>query len=152
MATYKHLLVAIDLTDESQQVLGHAREEAQLHGAQLSVVHVLKPFTHVYGGFGAIGPGDFGVRLASVEVELRREAEQRLAGIAKSMNVPAERTHMLTGSAAPEIRQLAAVCGADLIVIGTHGQHGLGLLLGSTANAVLHGAAIDVLVVRVKGD
>ncbi len=152
MATYKHVLVAIDLTDEAQQVLGRAREEAQLQGAQLSVVHVLKPFTHVYGGYGAIGPGDFGVRLASLELELRREAEQQLADIAKHMDVPPERTHMLTGNAASEIRQLAAARGADLIVIGTHGQHGLGLLLGSTANAVLHGAAIDMLVVRVKGD
>ncbi len=152
MPAYKHVLVAVDLTDESQQVLDRAREEAQLHGALLSIVHVLKPFTHVYGGYGAIGPGDFGGRLASLEIELRREAEQQLAGIAKQMNVLAERTHMLTGNAAAEIRQLAAACGADLILIGTHGQHGLGLLLGSTANAVLHGTAIDVLVVRVKGD
>ena len=88
--------------------------------------------------------------LAALEVELRREAEQQLVGIAKMLNVPAERTHMLSGNAASEIRQLAAHRGADLIVIGTHGQHGLGLLLGSTANAVLHGAAIDVLVVRVQ--
>jgi universal stress protein A len=38
---------------------------------------------------------------------------------------------------------------ADLIVIGTHGRHGLGLLLGSTANGVLHGVKRDVLAVRV---
>jgi universal stress protein A len=36
-----------------------------------------------------------------------------------------------------------------LIVIGTHGQKGLQLLLGSTANAVLHGAGCDVLAVRI---
>ncbi len=38
----------------------------------------------------------------------------------------------------------------DLIIIGTHGQHGIALLLGSTANAVLHGVSCDVLAVRVK--
>ena len=37
----------------------------------------------------------------------------------------------------------------ELVVIGTHGQKGLQLLLGSTANAVLHGAGCDVLSVRV---
>ena len=39
--------------------------------------------------------------------------------------------------------------GADLIVVGSHGRHGLALLLGSTANAVLHGAPCDVLAVRI---
>ena len=35
---------------------------------------------------------------------------------------------------------------ADLIVIGSHGRRGVQLLLGSTANAILH---CDVLAVRV---
>ncbi|TNF89176.1 MAG: universal stress protein, partial [Gammaproteobacteria bacterium] len=39
--------------------------------------------------------------------------------------------------------------GADVIVVGSHGRHGLALLLGSTANGVLHGATCDVLAVRV---
>ena len=38
---------------------------------------------------------------------------------------------------------------ADLIVVGSHGRHGLALLLGSTASGVLHGAPCDVLAVRV---
>jgi universal stress protein A len=35
------------------------------------------------------------------------------------------------------------------VVLGTHGQKGVQILLGSTANSVLHGANCDVLVVRV---
>ena len=42
--------------------------------------------------------------------------------------------------------------GADIIVVGSHGRHGLALLLGSTANGVLHGASCDVLAVRVGHD
>jgi universal stress protein A len=56
---------------------------------------------------------------------------------------------VLIGSPAVEIRELAASLGVDLIVIGTHGKHGLGLLLGSTANAVLHGVPCDVLAVKI---
>jgi universal stress protein A len=37
-------------------------------------------------------------------------------------------------------------------VIGTHGRHGLGLLLGSTVNAVLHGLDTDALAVRIRFD
>jgi len=36
--------------------------------------------------------------------------------------------------------------------MGTHGRHGLGLLLGSTASGVLHGVDCDVLAVRVNFD
>jgi universal stress protein A len=41
---------------------------------------------------------------------------------------------------------------ADLIVVGSHGRHGIKMLLGSTANAVLHHAHCDVLAVRLKDD
>lgn len=37
-----------------------------------------------------------------------------------------------------------------MIVVGSHGRHGLALLLGSTANDVLHGAPCDVLAVSLK--
>jgi len=38
----------------------------------------------------------------------------------------------------------------DLIIIGSHGRHGLERLLGSTANAVLHAAPCDVLAVHIE--
>ena len=38
----------------------------------------------------------------------------------------------------------------DLIVVGSHGRHGLALLLGSTADAVLHHAKCDVMAVRLQ--
>ena len=44
---------------------------------------------------------------------------------------------------------MAKDIGADLIVVGSHGRYGLALLMGSTANGVLHGATCDVLAVRV---
>ena len=37
----------------------------------------------------------------------------------------------------------------DLIIVGSHGRHGLALLLGSTANSVLHHAKCDVMAVRL---
>jgi universal stress protein A len=54
------------------------------------------------------------------------------------------------GKPAAEIKLLAEELKAGLIVIGSHGRHGLGMILGSTANGVLHGASCDVLAVRIK--
>lgn len=152
MAAYQHILVAIDLTDESKQVLERARDEAQRYGAKLSLVHVIKPLLQVYGGYGVMGGVDYSGQMATLEIDLQKQARDQLAKIAQELGVPAERTNALNGSPAAEIRGLVESSGADLLIIGTHGQHGLGLLLGSTANAVLHGTTCDVLVVRIKGD
>jgi universal stress protein A len=40
----------------------------------------------------------------------------------------------------------------DLIIVGSHGRHGLALIFGSTSNSVLHGAPCDVLAVRIAED
>ena len=69
---------------------------------------------------------------------------------AKDLDIPPALTHIKTGRPAVEIKALAEEIEADLIVIGTHGQSGLGLLLGSTANGVLHGVSCDVLTIRIR--
>ena len=56
---------------------------------------------------------------------------------------------IVLGRAADQIHELAKHRDADLIVIGSHGRHGWRRLLGSTANAVLHGAPVDVAVIRI---
>ena len=62
-----------------------------------------------------------------------------------------------TGLASPdwtatEIHAYADEAGVDLIVLGTHGRHGWRLMMGSTANAVLHGTHCNVLAVRIADD
>jgi universal stress protein A len=52
------------------------------------------------------------------------------------------------GHISSEILAFAENEHVDLIITGSHGVHGLQLLLGSTSNAILHGAKCDVLAVR----
>jgi universal stress protein A len=47
------------------------------------------------------------------------------------------------------MHNLAKQTDIDLIVVGSHGRHGLALIFGSTSNSVLHGASCDVLAVRI---
>lgn len=148
--SYKNVLVAVDLTEESDQVLAKAKHIAESDGAKLSLVHVVKPIEHVYGGFGAVGlAGDFSAQMATLEQQAVTHAQEQLAKMGKSIGAPSDRQFVPVGGASREIHRLAEEESIDLIVIGSHGRHGLGLLLGSTANGVLHGATCDVLAVRV---
>lgn len=73
-----------------------------------------------------------------------------MAKLDQSLDVPAERQHIEIGNPAGAVRRAAEAYRADLIVVGSHGRLGLGLFLGSTANGVLHGCSVDVLVVRIR--
>lgn len=144
---YKKILAAIDLTEEAQQVLNQARETAKQNGAELSLIVVVKPINQVYSGFDVAA---LSADAAMIEADAVRQAQTRIAEYAKALGIPASRTYVGRGNPAHEIREMAAELGVDLIVLGTHGRHGLGLLLGSTATGVLHGCPCDVLTVRIK--
>lgn len=144
---YKKILAAIDLTEEAEQVLNKARETAKQNGAELSLIVVVKPINQVYSGFDVAA---LSADAAMIEADAVRQAQSRLADFAKALGIPGNRTYVGRGNPAHEIREMAAELAVDLIVLGTHGRHGLGLLLGSTATGVLHGCPCDVLTVRIK--
>lgn len=146
MATYQKILVAVDLSSESEVVL----QRAQLisgPNAEIHVVYVQEPMDNVYVGIVPQSAAFSG--LGDLEAQLGEELKQKLLALGEDFNVPADHLHILNGSPAHEIHRFAKENDVQLIVIGTHGQKGLQLLLGSTANAVLHGAGCDVLSVRI---
>ena len=72
-----------------------------------------------------------------------------MAALASQLNVPEENQYVILGQAAREMHRIANEEDVDLIVVGSHGRHGLALIFGSTSNSVLHGANCDVLAVRI---
>jgi universal stress protein A len=78
-------------------------------------------------------------------------AHKKLSDIATEFGITEHNVFVKIGVAADEIREMANEKNIDLIVIGTHGRSGIKLLLGSTANSVLHGVKQDVLAVRIYG-
>ena len=139
---YERIMLAVDLTEESKHVAERAQALAAAYGAELHVVHVIEPLSLAYGG-------DIPMDLSSVQEQIHEQAKSHLAEFAASLNVPAEHQYLIFGRPESEIQRAAEAKGADVIVVGSHGRHGLALLLGSTANGVLHGATCDVLAVRV---
>lgn len=145
MGQYNHILLAADFNDDSEIVEKRAAALQNTFSATLSLVHVLEPISIAYGG-------EFPVDLGDLHKELEKQAMTQLRELGQKLGVPEDRQYLEVGITEKEILRVAEDKGADLIVIGSHGRHGLALLLGSTANAVLHHAKIDVLAVRIKKD
>ena len=146
MVTYQKIMVAVDLSSESEAVLQKAELIADPN-AEIHLVYVQEPMDNVYVGIVPQSAAFSG--LGDLEAQLGEELKQKLTVLGGKFNVPGDQLHILHGSPAHEVHRFAKDNDVQLIVIGTHGQKGLQLLLGSTANAVLHGASCDVLSVRV---
>ena len=142
MSLYQHILAAVDLGENSINLLRQAGALATLCDARLTVLHVVDylPASDVDV---VMLPEDNReeVLITVAEKRLHQLLEQVLPG-----NVAEEL--VVSGRSKVEILRLAAQQKADLIVVGAHGRHGLRGLLGSTTDRVLHQAACDVLTVQ----
>ena len=143
MATYKKVLVAIDLSDESEQVLEAAADIAAVNAAELSVIHITENSVTPYSQSSGRG-----VHVS--ENQIRESLFASLSELVEAAGLSKSLIHIDFGRPIDLIIDRAKTFDADLIVIGSHGRHGLKLLLGSTANGVLHYASCDVLAVRVR--
>jgi len=147
MENYKHILMAVDFFEKDTVISNKARDLADRYEAELSIVHIVDNMPITDTVYGLDLPFDL-----DLAAELMAAAKSKLAKLAKQLNVSENRTWLEMGSPKQEIIRVAKENHVDLIVIGSHGRHGLALLLGSTANAVLHHAQCDVLAVRLQDD
>lgn len=143
MGVYSNILLAVDLSDESDQLIEKTRTIARNNDATVTVLHVIEPLSFAYGG-------DVPMDLTTVQDQLNEHARTNLAAFTKKLDFPVADQMVLVGHTETEIHRIAEAKNCDLIVVGSHGRHGLALLLGSTANSVLHGAPCDVLAIRIE--
>lgn len=144
MGAYQHILLAVDFSDHDGAVARRAKDLAEKYQAKLSVIHVLDNIPMPDTGYGTVIAldKDSGYELLEAEkAKLRQRAEQ--------LAVAQDNRWMIWGTPKQEIVLLAARERVDLIVVGSHGRHGLSLLLGATANSVLHYANCDVMAIRL---
>jgi universal stress protein A len=144
MTLYKHVLLAVDFSDHGIEVTEKAKQIAAINQAKLSVAHIVE---NIPINDSIYGPISFDMDLAQ---QLLDSAKGHLAKFAAELGIPEDQQWLEMGSPKLEIVRVAEEHDVDLIVVGSHGRHGLALLLGSTANGVLHHAKCDVLAVRLK--
>ncbi|MFP3978642.1 universal stress protein [Marinobacter sp. KMM 10035] len=143
MSAYNKMLVAIDLTEEAPQVLEKAKAMSVAHGANLVLVHVVEPVGYAYGG-------DIPMDLTELQTQLDKAAREQLAAYGEQYGVEKTNQIVTVGRPESEIHRLVKEQAADLVIVGSHGRKGFQLLLGSTANGVLHGTECDVLAIRIR--
>lgn len=144
MSVYSNILLAIDLSlPTTEYITKRTVELAKINKAKITLLHVVEKI-NTYGEI----PGE--ISLVDLEEKLFDEARLLLAEIGNKYQIPLTRQIIKTGSSKELILAQAKEMTADLIVVGSHGRHGIRLLLGSTANSVLHHANCDVLAIRIK--
>ncbi|MDF2529289.1 MAG: universal stress family protein [Gammaproteobacteria bacterium] len=134
MLNYKNVLVAIDVYENYQPLLNEAKKFADRQQAKLSCIYVMP-------GLTSSVPYAYDFQRA-----VENEAANILAKIQQDMGIE---TTLLLGSSSSQICDHAKKISADLLICGSHGRHGIGLILGSTANGILHTANCDVLTIRL---
>lgn len=140
------LLVAVDFSDPTGQILKVAQRLATSMDASVWVVHAAEPDPD-FVGYDA-GPevvrGQVAKELRDEHRKLQELADQlRDAGIdTKSM--------LVRGPTVEALLAMAAKQGSDLIVVGTHGRGMVAeMLLGSVSQGLIRAAPCPITVVPV---
>lgn len=145
---YKHILLSTELSDESYQINERAILLQKLTGARLSIIHIIEPMPTVY----PVGESAIVYNFQDTIDMVIEQAKKSLSKLKRELNIPDAILKVKQGYIGDEILSYAYENDVDLIITGSHGRHGVRLLLGSTANAILHGAKCDVMAVRLKGN
>ena len=144
MAAYKRIMIATDFSEGSIKAADKAKMIAQINGAELYLVHVVAYTPMVYGA------GDFVMPMtADVEMALQKSALEALEQERERLGLSPEQGLLQTGDTTESLVQLVEEKQIDLLILGSHEHHGLGFLLSSTSNSVVHEMPCDILAVRI---
>jgi nucleotide-binding universal stress UspA family protein len=144
MIEIKKVMVPVDFSRESMLAAKFAVSIAMEYGAELFVVHVVRPMNPTVRA----SVPDFEALQATVMKSAQEDLDKVIPGeIKKSLKKVNE--ILLEGEPHIEIPEKAKELGVEMLVIATHGRTGLShVLLGSVAERVIRHAPCPVLVVR----
>ena len=146
MKRIRRVLYATDLSSASRRAFTTAVTIAHSTGARLAIVNVLTPVLPAV-------PQQFidAVVLDQLEKQTQRWSARELKKLADKARVSGVKatTVLRSGDPVGQIIRAARTDGSDLIVVGTHGRHGLPkFFLGSVAERLVATAPCPVITVR----
>ena len=143
---FKHILAPVDGSATSLAAVDKAAELAKAFGAVVTAVYVIDPYP--FTGVGS----EFAYGQDQYLNAARAEARAAMEGAAKRLQdvgVQAETRVIESHAVWRGVIEAIEACGADLVVMGSHGRRGLErLVLGSVTQSVLSHTKVSTLVVR----
>ncbi len=137
----RSVLIATDFSQASEKPLRHAVAIARCYGAKFYLAHVVSSLGLTMAGPDAIAAAEEAVSRDAVHLEDDLVRSGALAGLRHQVIVR-------QGKVWPELEAIIRQEKVDLVIIGTHGRHGVGkLLLGSVAEKIFRQAGCMVLTV-----
>lgn len=143
MAYYKNILLAVDFTEETRQLVERAQAFKTAPEVILHLIYVLQP---MHLSYGDNVPTD----VSCIQEQIHERSLNYLAELAGELNVSKECQILVPGKAETEIPRFAKEHHCDLIVVGSHAKQGLLQLFGSTAGDIMQNSDCDVLAVRLQ--
>lgn len=145
----KKIACCVDFSENAKAAFSQALEMAQSFQSKLYIIHVLPPvFNPVLPDSEYVFPEQpRDALIIKVEERIQQEYASSIPeGIENNIVV-------LDGHVSSEIIRFLGDEDVDLVVLGSYGASGMGLVLfGSVANRVSHKAPCSVMIVRSKGE
>jgi len=141
--SYKHILVAIDLTDESKTLIEKAVALAKPLNAQVSFIHIDVNYAEIYTGL-------IDINLAETQNHAMEASLEQLKSFAEHAGYPIKHTLVGSGDLGYELKDAIKAKEVDLVICGHH-QDFWSMILSSTKQ-LLNSVPIDMLVIPLHDD
>src|ERR1035438_6633145 len=142
----RSILIATDFSEASEKALRYSLALARFYESKFCLAHVVSSL-----GLTMAGPG----AIAACEEAVSREAadlKNSLIQTGAFTGIP-HKFIVRQGELWPELREIIRQESADLLVVGTHGRHGVAkLFFGSIAEQIFPDTYCPVLTIGPRSD
>jgi nucleotide-binding universal stress UspA family protein len=143
---YSSIVVGTDGSETAQRAVAEATRLSKALGCDL--LHLVSAYEPLRGTRIVGGSEEQAQTAVPPDTNVQAVVEEAAATV--RMSGVAVRSHTLTGDPADALLEVAEREGADLIVVGSRGMHGMTRVLGSVPNKVSHHARCHVLIVATE--
>lgn len=139
--SYKHILVAVDLSDESSILIEKAVSMAKPYDAKVSIINVDINYSDLYTGLIDVNIGDMQQRIS-------QETRDALDDLANKAGYPIAEKLMAKGDLGMALTDSIEKYGIDLVLCGHHQDFWSKLI--SSARQLINTIPVDMLIVPLK--
>ncbi|MBD1229291.1 universal stress protein UspA [Xenorhabdus griffiniae] len=140
---YKHILVAVDLSPESQILVEKAVSLAKPYNAKISLIHVDVNYSDLYTGLIDVNLGDMQERIAD-------ETRNSLKELSTGADYPVQETLSGSGDLGQVLVDAIKQYDMDLVVCGHHQDFWSKLM--SSARQLINTVHVDMLIVPLRDE